>query len=203
MRSSLDTAPTGLALHWDHEVKSHLRLDTDEERARVESLLIPTATEWVQALTNRQLLTATYVFLYSSFAEAAARGDGLILVPRPPLQSVVSIKYHDAGNDQQTWDPSDYVVTIPEGPKASCGIIRPASNSVFYPSTFCRPDAVEIKAVCGYGASYTNVPPGLRQAMLVLVGEMFERREHAAMGSVSHDVALNAQHLALPFVVEV
>jgi uncharacterized phiE125 gp8 family phage protein len=197
-----DTAPAALALDWETEVKSQLRLDTDDERARVEAILIPTVTEWIQALTNRQLITATWLFWYPSFGCAVNR-YGLIPVPRPPLQSVAWIKYYDAQDVLQTWDAANYTVTKPRGPKAKPGWIRPVSSTVSYPSAYGRPDAVEIKAVCGYGATYASVPPGIRQAMLLLLGELFERREETVVGSIIQDVPHGARSLGLPFLVEI
>lgn len=204
MISSLEVAPAGLALHWDNEVKTHLRLDTNEERARVESVLIPAATEWIQSLTNRQLINATWVFLYPSFAAAAARSPrGAIYVPRPPLQEVVSIEYFDSQNTLQTWGEENYVVYAPRGPMAKPGWIWPVSGPTWYPSSYSRPDAVQIKAVCGYGPSAATVPGGLRQAMLLLVSELFERRELVVTGTIVQAAPVGAVHLGLSYLAEI
>jgi uncharacterized phiE125 gp8 family phage protein len=208
---SLDTAPANPALSWEDEVTGHLRLDpSHEEQARVMGLLVPTVAEWVQALTNRQLITATYLFWFSSFDEALAAAcrhpkrypSNAILVPRPPLQSVTWIKYYDTANVLQTWASSNYTTKTPAGPKASSGWIQPVPAATF-PSTYDRPDAVEIKAVCGYGADSTDIPGALRQAMLLLLGEMFERREEAVIGTIVAAAPVQAVNLGLGYLVEV
>jgi uncharacterized phiE125 gp8 family phage protein len=197
MKPSLEIPPAALAVDWETEVKSQLRLNTDEERARVESLLIPTATAFMEAHTSRQFITATWVFRYSSFAEALA-GQATIAIPRPPLQTLEWIKYYDASNDLQTWDATNYDVVISKGPNAPAAWIQPTARE-YYPSTYAREDALEIRAVCGYGPDYSDVPPLLRQSLLTLIGELFERREHGSTEEIT-PVPLGAISLGLPYV---
>ena len=207
---SLDTAPAGPALFWEDEVKGHLRVDSDEEQARVTDVLVPAAADWVEALTNRALITQTWKVWYPSFGAACSTAwrfgtkyaPGSILLPRPPLQSVTWVKYYDSNNTIQTWAAANYTVTAPAGPKASPGWILPIPTTE-YPSTYTRPDAVEIKIVCGYGLLPKHVPGGLREAMLLLVGEMFERREIAVAGTIIADAPLAAVNLALGYLVEI
>lgn len=208
MIPSLLTAPTSPAIPWT-EVKSHLRLDSDDEQARVEAILVPAATDWAQSLLNRQLMPATWAFWFPNFWAACAPAQrhcgrypaDSILLPYPPLQSVTWVKYYDLNNVQQTWSTSDYTVSAPAGPKCGPGWIRPVPGAIF-PSTYCRPDAVEIKAVCGY-ASASAVPAGIKAGMLLHIGEQFERREQAISGTIIAEVPQNAIALALPYLVEV
>lgn len=212
MIASIDTAPALPALDWNNEVKGHLRLDADDEQARVMDVLVPAAEEWAQSLTGRQLITATWLAWYPSFYEACrpalarcATGTfptDAILVPRPPLQSVTWIKYYDTSNVLQTWASTNYTVKAPAGPKAPNGWIQPVPN-VAFPATFVRPDAVEVKFVAGYGAEPTSVPGGLRQAMLLVLAEMFEKREISVTGTIIQDVPLAAVNLGLSYLAEV
>lgn len=208
MISSLVDPPNAPALDWDAEVKGHLHVDIDDEEARVTNILIPTVTDWVEALTGRQLIDATWVCWWPSFAAACTAAAKLckypldtILIPRPPLQTVTWVKYYDTANVQQTWDSSNYTVTIPEGPKGGKAWLRPIPSALF-PNTYARPDAVEIKFEAGYGAAASDVPGGLRQAMLLLLGELFIRREIAVVGTIVNNAPIGAVNLALGYAVD-
>jgi len=196
MRLSLLSPATGLALDWDSEVKGHLRLDDETEMDRVESVLVPSAMSWVEAETNRALLTQTWKLLLDEFS------CGPVDIPKPPLGSLESIKYVDVDGVQQTWDPAEYVVEMPAGPHALPGRLWPAFGKT-YPYARCQPDAVEITFQCGYGAAFSDVPAQLRSGMLLIVGELFERREEAIAGTIISEVPLAARALVRPFRVGV
>lgn len=194
---SLKTAPTALPLDWDSEVKGHLRLDTDDEKKRANKILIPAARDWVEALTNRQLITATWELKMNCFP----RDGGPIVLPKPPLQEVVGVTYIDTAGAEQTWDSANYVVTKPAGDYCLPGRIDLAYGRS-YPTTRSQPHAVTVELKAGYGDSYESVPGGLSAAMLLLVGEQFERREDAIVGAIMA-VPVGATRLALPYLVEV
>jgi len=194
---TLTTPAATLALDWGGEVKGHLRVDTETERARVESILIPSATQMAEAETGRQLITATWTLYLDSFPTSGTK----IELPRPPLQSVSSIKYYDTQGTIQTWAAAgNYSVMAPVGPFAESGYIVPAYG-ITYPSTYGQPNSVEIAFVAGYGLTFASVPGAIRAALLLLVGEMFERREEAIVGAAIGSVPLAAHRLLWPFRV--
>ena len=45
------------------------------------------------------------------------------------------------------------------------------------PELYNRSDAIEIQFTCGYGASSSDVPDAIKQAILLIVGKMYELRE--------------------------
>jgi uncharacterized phiE125 gp8 family phage protein len=193
---TLTTPAAALALDWEVEVKGHLRVDTADERTRVETVLIPAATQIAEGETERQLITATWTLYLDGFPTSGTK----IELPKPPLQSVSSIKYYDTQGVLQTWAASNYSVVAPAGPRAPNGYIVPGYG-ITYPSTYGQPNDVVIEFVCGYGAAYGSVPAQIRAAMLLLVGEMFERREDAIAGTIIGEVPLAAHRLLWPFRV--
>jgi uncharacterized phiE125 gp8 family phage protein len=197
VRLSLKTAPAVRALDWLFEVKSHLHLDSDDERGRVDSILIPAAEQWTESATGRQLITATWTLSLETFP-----ADGYpIVLPKPPLQSVTSVKYYDAAGVQQTWAAAaNYIVIAPAGPKCGPGMIVPKAD-ISYPYTYGPPYEIDVEFVAGYGDSPTAIPGLLKAGMLLLVAEQFERREEVTEGQISR-VPLNAQALILPFLSE-
>ncbi len=192
---TLVTPRVNLPLDWASEVKGHLRLNSEEERGRIESLLIPSAEGWVEDLTNRALITQTWKLQLDGF------GGDVIVIPKPPLQAITEISYVDSAGATQVLAPAEYVVDTPAGPNAKNGRVWPAYLHS-WPSPRSQRNAIAITFRCGYGAAYDSVPPKLRQAMLMLVGEMFERREEAVIGTISTPAQLGAQALALGFLTE-
>lgn len=203
MRLALVTAPVKLALDWSAEVKGHLRQDSEDEAARVTGVAIPAAVAWVEKFTNRAMVTQTWKLYLDRFPVAGVPID----LPKPPLQSVTHVKYYDGSDVQQTWSASTGYEVDPAIPGTFvCADDCPPSKiwpkyGQGYPSTSGRRNAVEIQFVCGYGSSYTNVPGALRAAMLLLVGEMFERREQAIVGTITSKAEFAAENLAWPYRV--
>lgn len=197
MRLSLKTPPAARALDWD-TVRGHLRVDSSEEQARVMGILVPAAEEWAESATGRQLITATWTY---SFCEFPDDSDDPIVLPKAPLQSVTSVKYYDTDGNLQTWASSNYDVIAPSGPKCGPGFIIPKAG-VSYPLHYGEPYEIAVEFVSGYGDEHTDVPAGLRQGMLMLVAEMFERRESGIVGTISGEAPLPARSLILPYLSE-
>lgn len=170
------------------EAKLHLRIDHSEEDSYV-SGLITTARLLAEKITRRQLMTATWV----------ARGDGFptlgepIYLQNPPLQSVTSVAYTDANGAAQTWPAAEYSVDIYD----VRGSIRPAYG-YSYPATYSSINVVTVTYVAGY-SSAANVPPPIKQAMLLMVGWWYEQRESVNIGNVVNEVPLAARHLLGPW----
>jgi uncharacterized phiE125 gp8 family phage protein len=197
MTLTLTSPAEELALDWATEVQGHLRLTEDTERARIESILIPAAMALAESETDRQIITATWTLYMDDFPASGT----IIELPKPPLQSVTHVKYYDTAGVQQTWTESgNYTVVAPSGPYAEKGYIAP-EYGITYPSTQAIKNAVEVQFLAGYGDSYKNVPPLIRAAMLLIVGEQFERRENAIAGTIISQIPLSAQRLLWPFRV--
>lgn len=50
-------------------------------------------------------------------------------------------------------------------------------KGVSQPSLYKRADAIEIQFKCGYGTAASDVPEAIKQAILLVVGKMYELRE--------------------------
>lgn len=194
MTPSLLTPPTSEPLTLD-EAKDHLRLDPDahDEDAYLDAL-IETARHDVEAHTDRALVTQTWTLKLDDFP----RWDQIEL-PRAPLQSVTSIQYVGIDGTLTTLDASAYTVNAPAGPRARPGVISLAYDSE-WPVPRAQRDAVTITFVAGYGAA-ADVPRPIKQAMLLLIGEMYERREDAIVGTIIGEVSLSASRLLASYIV--
>jgi uncharacterized phiE125 gp8 family phage protein len=172
---SLITAPTIEPVKLDEAKKQCelARADTyhDEHLSR----LITAARQYVEERTNRALVTQTW----DLFLDELPYTDSIWL-PKPPLQSVTSLKYYDASGVQQTWSSANYIVSTSREP----GRIALAYG-ISWPSVQARPDAVVVRFVCGYGTQ-SSIPERLKAAMLLLVAHWFEHRaEVVSVGQVS------------------
>lgn len=144
------------------EVCDWLDLDqqtADARAARIDSY-IETATEVSEHYLQRQFVTATWDLFCDDFPSGGRTPFEAAL---PPLQSITSVKYYDTAGTQQTWASSNYTVSTDTEP----GKIEPNTDT-FWPEAQNRVDAVEIRAVVGYGGS-GDVPEAIKTAIKTLV----------------------------------
>jgi len=147
------------------DAKAHLRVDhTDEDDLITD--LITAAQAQVEAYTNRVLITSTHYLYLTDFP------SGGIVLPLAPVTSITSVKYVTGGSDV-TWDSSNYYYSINELPVnvSSVGDSAPGVDEDVFP-------AVTVEYVAGY-ADQDAVPAALKQAVLLLVADMYEYRQDA------------------------
>jgi hypothetical protein len=177
-------------------VKNHLRIDptVTNDDAELTQHLIPAATEAVERLTDRRLLTQTVKLTLDAFPSAypfwnaiipsadmfGALVDGEIRLPVAPVQSVASITYTDLGGVVQTLDPANYQVDVVSLPAR----IWPKYAS-YWPATRFQPAAIAITFLAGW-TSAALVPAALRYAALMLARSYFDGE--TAVGDVSDSV---------------
>lgn len=184
----LVTPPTETPVSLD-EVKSHLRIDTDDEDD-VLTAFLAAATQSIdgkdgsigRALVTQQwrlyldhfpvAMLPNAPYTRSPYVTQIRRFD--ILIPMPPLQEVTAIEYLDQDNVWQTLDPSDYIVdsvTEPARIAPAFGKMWPLVN-VGLTST----NAVKVTFTAGYGDP-SAVPDTIKLAIKLLVGSWYENRE--------------------------
>jgi len=171
--------------------KTWMRISHSDEDSLIASL-ITRATNYVENETRRQLINATYTFSFDMFPH----GD-VIYSPVSPLGSVTSITYLDADGASQTLASSVYGVDIIRDP----GRIYLKSGQE-WPSTLDQDQAVTITAVSGYGASSSDVPEPLIQAVLMLAAHFYEHREAVdPKGTTFAPVPMGVERLILQYRV--
>lgn len=132
------------------DLKSHLAIDVSSEDTRL-GLYIAAATALCEVYTDRAFVSQTWKLNLDYFP------GGRIYLPKAPLASVTWVKYYDTSNTLQTWTSTNYHAMTPANVQ---GWLEPITG-VSYPATYSRPDAIEIKFVCGY----TTQPPQVVQAI--------------------------------------
>ena len=169
------------------EAKLHLRVDHTTDDTLI-AILIQAARETVEQHTNRSLITQTRTIKMDRFPFSDT-----ISLPNAPLSSVTSVKYYDTSEVQQTLSNTLYWVDSTSNiPRI---IIKDS-----WPSIYDMPNAVEIVYITGYGAAGSNVPQPLKQAMLLIIGHLYENREQ--VGDIKHELPFGADLLIAPYVLE-
>jgi uncharacterized phiE125 gp8 family phage protein len=164
------------------EVKLHLRVDDDADDTLI-GALVTAAREVVEAISGRALVTQTLEMVQDGWPIIR-----YIRIPRPPLQSVVSIKYTDSSGTEHTLDEAVYFVDAESEP----GRIALRSGQSWPATALQELNAVRIRYTAGYGDA-EDVPARFKQAILLLVGHWYENREDAqpnaaTMAEIPHGV---------------
>lgn len=175
----------------DDGVKKHLRVTHTADDDYI-TALITVAREQVEALVNRALITQTWDLTLNAFPLGR-----YIPIPRPPLQSVTSISYIDEDGVSNTFDSNNYFVDTSSEPGRI--VLNTAAD---WPSESLRPAAaVTVRYVSGYGSSGSDVPARIKQAILMLIGHLYENREPVNIGNIVTEIPLTVKSLLVPLKV--
>lgn len=171
------------------EIKQHLIIDDEfSDDDTYLDILIDVVTDYVENYTRRALLTQTITAYYDDFPLC-------IEIERPVLQSVSSISYVDGNGDTQVMDAADYTVDTASTPAR---IVPVYGNS--WPSTRSVFNAVTIVYVAGY-TSASLIPKQIKQAMLLMIGDLYENRENNVAGVSIKEQTFATKSLLMPYVV--
>lgn len=150
--------------------KSYLRVTGTSEDALI-GMLVKAAREQGEQISRQAYITQTLTQVEDEWPE-----DYILPIRCTPLQSVTSIAYVDSDGVSYTW--TDYRLDISRQP-----------GSIIFdslPSESLRESgAITVTYVAGYGASSTDVPNRIIQAILMLVAYWYENRE---AGNVPDDI---------------
>lgn len=151
------------------EAKEQLRIEsayTDED-AFITSL-IKVATRMAEEELWKPIITQGYRLTLDSFPD-------VIRLDKFPVEAdSVAIQYYDSDNALQTLAPASYLVDYDSKPAR----IEPADS---WPSVYDRFGAVRVTFSAGYGATASDVPVDIRQAILMLVVQLYEERQGKVM----------------------
>jgi uncharacterized phiE125 gp8 family phage protein len=195
MNLKLIAAPTSEPITLE-DTKLHLRVDIDDDDNLI-SNLITSARQYVESFTRRAIASATYELALDDFP---AGDDEEIILPKPPLESVTSVKYTDSDGDETTWDSSKYIVieSIP-------AIIIPAYTESWPSFTPYPREAVKVKYVAGYkfgGDDHLVIPEPIKQAMLLIITDHYENRGQLLQrGHIPKSMPIAVESLLYPYKV--
>lgn len=167
------------------EAKNHLRVDFTDDDTLID-VLIEAARVHAENYTARRLINQTWTLTFPEFSD-------VMLLPGSPLSSITSVSYLDSNQASQTLSSAIYEADTTRDP----GALRRKRDQSF-PTTYPVWNAVVVTYVTGYGASASDVPAAIRQAMLMHIGHMYENRESSIDKTISM-VPMGWESLLAPY----
>lgn len=171
---------------------TEVKLDRAVEHTLHDELLtalIRSAREYVENYCGLSLVTQTRELILDEFST-------VITLPYGPVQSVSSVSYFDTNGVGQTLLSSQFALYANRYPP-----ILTAAYGLYFPVTRFQENAVSVIYVAGYAplagspTDYTyNIPPGIKTAMKLLIGNWYENRESTS-DRPQHEVPMAVTHL--------
>ncbi len=162
-RLSLVQPPGAEPLTLD-DVKTHLRIDHDNDDAFVTGL-IAAARQMCEQHTRRALITRTY----GLFLDAWPKDCRALFLPNPPLIDVIAINTYGSDDAPTAFDENSYFVD-------TAGMVGRIVMKNTVPTATRDVNGIEIRYKAGYGATPASVPPALRQGLRQLIAHLYENR---------------------------
>lgn len=161
------------------EAKLHSRVDhsTDDD---IFTRLIEVARRQCEQISGWAFITRTYTVQLDQWPFYPQ-----IKLPYPPLQSVSSIEYVTDDGTNNTFDSANYIVDTHSTP----GRIVLKLNESWPSETLQVGGAITITYVAGFGAA-NDVPDQYKQAMLLLIGHLYENRESVVVQQGVSQIAI-------------
>lgn len=181
--------PPAPVVTWE-EADQHLKLDGDMSQQTQVKAMIAAATShidgpdgWLGRAIGVQTLEARFDLL----------SCGSVVLPYPPVIDLVDVKYLDAQNVERPADLEDFEVLGRE-------VVSVASDFPWLGGSMRR-EAGRIR----YRAGYEVIPPAIRAAILLMVGDLYANRESTVSGTSAGAIAVpmstSVEQLLAPFRV--
>jgi uncharacterized phiE125 gp8 family phage protein len=159
------TPPTALCVALT-AVKEHLRVDFDDDDALIISY-INAATEMCEQVTGRAIMLQTWQLTAPSFWV-----EGFGELTRVPVVSVDEIKYLSMDGTDTTLA----AFALDNADEQGFAYLKPAFGDV-WPSARVVDNSVRVNYTAGY-TSAAAVPESIKNWIKLVVGSMYENREH-------------------------
>lgn len=126
----------------------------------------------METVTRRALVTQTWDYVLDEFPAV-----DYIRLPMPPLQSVTSITYKVKAGTVLTFAEANYVVATGSEP----GRVILKSGCSWPSDELYKADPIRIRFIAGWtGVAPNTIPVTIKQAILLLIGHLYENREAVA-----------------------
>ena len=164
------------------EATTHLKVDTTADDTYIDSLVLA-ATASAEMFTNRYFINTTVTQYNDHWREIET-------LYKSNVSSITHIKYYDSDNSLQTLASSVYLLDDSAEPaRVSLDV------SQDWPTIAGRKNAIEVKYIVGYGAAGSDVPDGIKQAVLLIIGNWYQNRQSVVTGTIATELPLNSQYL--------
>lgn len=154
------------------EARIHLRLPStidSDEQAEI-TRMISVATEYAESFTNRSWTTGSKTVYFDAFPAGAERSKLGLYLPGGNISSITSVTYYDGDYSQQTLAGSAYRLVG----AADRAYLFPAMGEVWPTDVANEPKHIAVTYALD---GSVDVPASVKQAILLLVGSVYEYRE--------------------------
>jgi len=154
------------------EARLHLRLPTsiDSDEQTEITRMISVATEYAESFTNRAWTTGSKVAYFDAFPLRGERDKLGLYLPGGKISSITSVTYYDTDFAQQTLSSSKYRLVG----ASDLAYLYPAMGEVWPTDVADEPKHIAVTYALDGTAS---VPASIKQAILLVVGSLYEYRE--------------------------
>jgi uncharacterized phiE125 gp8 family phage protein len=165
------------------EARAHTRVDDTADNSLVQAL-ITAARRAAEAYTRRAFITQSWAMYF----DEAPTGN-YFEIPKAPLVGISSIVTYSDADAATTFAASNYYVDLITRPGRV--VLRSTAD---WPTFERVANGFVVNFVAGYGATGSDVPAEIRQAILMIVSHLYENR-----GDTDADMPRVAQMLLDPY----
>jgi uncharacterized phiE125 gp8 family phage protein len=169
LQAGPDTEPISL-----EEAKAHIKPQDSAAENDLIKALITAMREAAEHALDRSLITQTWRLTLDAFP-----CDGVILLEKPPILTVESVKYWNVDGVQITLAGAAYALDKESEPGRLV-----AAPGTAWPGTQLRMNAVEVIYTAGYGAEAADVPSAVKQWMLAMMRAAYDNPAAFAQGAL-------------------
>tara|TARA_R110000823_G_scaffold17068_1_gene54297 strand:+ start:1963 stop:2568 length:606 start_codon:yes stop_codon:yes gene_type:complete len=168
------------------EAKTHLRIVGNDDDAYITNLIFAARDTFENYTNTLPLLTSCFMF-----ADAWFEISTLYFSPLPNSGKAIvnQISYYDADDVQQILPTTEYIVDASHSP-----IRIGLSQKGKLPALSGRINQVEVAYEVGT-KKVNEIPNGVKQAILILVGQWYENRQEAIIGRSVSSIPMTATYL--------
>lgn len=167
------------------EVKQHIRVEHTDDDTYIQSL-IEAATDFCEKKVDRYFINTRLKATWDYFPVE-------IRLPKPPIyrtNPAFIVTYKDSDQNEVLLQSTEFRIDYDEP-----GVLRP-NYAGTWPSAISDVNSVTVQWNAGYGGTGTEVPIGVRHAVLMLAGHLYERRL-AYDNIASHEVPMGVNALLM------
>ncbi len=166
-------------------VRDYLRVDSGIDTDYIDALIV-TARQIVESQIWRPLMPQTISMNF----DKSELNTLIWNINKAPLIAVTGVTYYDSSNVLQTFAASNYEVDLNGNPA------RFRLKTV--PQCYDRFNALIVTFTCGY-ANAASVPTPIKQAMLMIIGHLYENRQDVITGTQVNDMPKGSEYLLAPY----
>ena len=169
------------------EAKAYLRVDNTDEDTLI-GTLITAARQWVESYLDRALILRQLVLRLDTFPVE-------IELPQPPLSSAgtttaISLTYTLETGTTATLSSSEYRIDRTSTP----GVLR-QNYSGSWPGHLNDYNSIAVTYWAGYGSDEGDIPPAIKNAILLMGGHLFENRSAVVTGTITKPIEFALESL--------